>query len=162
MSNPIKQYHACGRCHREFYSDQDFFAHPCMAAKIRENGGKATPSSIAPEPVTNGKVPKDAIHYGAETAIQIQKERNASTEEELSAEDVNVKTLSRLAATKELTEMKHALADKGIDCGTWNADETKAAYDKMMQEEAQKVTTTEKVKEETPKKRTEKKSDKRG
>lgn len=155
MSNPIKQYHACGKCHREFYSDDAFFAHPCIAAKIRENGGHATPSTVSPTPVTNGKVPKDAIHYGAESAIRMQNAKNEENEQELTAEDVNIRTISRLAATKELTDMKHALAEHGIDCGTWNAEETKAAYDKLQNEA--KVTTAENVKEaDASKKRTKK------
>lgn len=112
-NNPI-QYHACGSCRTEFFTDAEFFAHPCMAKK-----GALRPAEL----VANApyKEMKDVKNMSS----SMKDESKSDNAPDAIADDE-----SRVLAARELMKMKEELVAAGIECQTLDEAATKSEYER--------------------------------
>lgn len=120
------EYHACGGCRKEFYSDEEFYNHPCMKKDGISNGD---PRGLARKSWQQGMLNELTSHSQKQDVLA----HIASTGEQDPAVlngilDANANTDSRLRSVQELKQMKHALCEVGIQCNTLNEEQTRQAY----------------------------------
>ena len=140
------QYHICPRCHREFYGDAAFFAHPCMMEKSGVNikdadavlsrvggidGLKSLPADMV-GPLLEGLGDKGleiarALGIGVKGQPSEKPAPTGGEDKQVPAESIT----ARLTATQDTVRMKGELAAKGIDAQTLTAEQTKAEYDRV-------------------------------
>jgi len=120
------EYHACGGCRKEFYSDEEFYNHPCMKKKGVSNGD---PRGLARKALQQGML-KDLTSKGQKQDVlsHIANGGNSDPAVLSGILDANANTDSRLRATQELKKMKHELSAAGIQCNTLNEQQTQQMY----------------------------------
>jgi hypothetical protein len=122
------QYHMCGNCRREFYSDEAYRDHACLKNSKNPNGD---PRGMHAKAMANGMF-KD---------ITGDDKKSKEVMESISAGNGNVdanilesqaSTDIRLQAVQEMKRMKHELTKAGIPCNTLSEEQTRAEYEQYV------------------------------
>lgn len=122
------QYHMCGNCRREFYSDEAYRDHACLKNSKNPNGD---PRGMHAKAMANGMF-KD---------ITGDDKKSKEVMESISAGNGNVdanilesqaSTDIRLQAVQEMKRMKHELTKAGIPCNTLSEEQTKREYEQYV------------------------------
>ena len=119
------EYYACSGCKREFFSEAEFKAHDCMA-NHKSSTGKLAKLATGEKMATFDTKP-------GVTSAPVKKPVTEKAENELLTID---KTLD---SCKEIVDMKTELVANGVQCQTLNEEQTRAAYAKLKESQAQKA-----------------------
>ena len=121
------EYFACGGCHREFFSAEEYNAHVCRGGRRPGQDERTRTTNalrqgvISNLPGGNASAVAEAIANKAEYMADVLKASSDS-------QNGGIAVDARLTAIKEVTEMKEEMIRAGIPCNTMNSEDTRKAY----------------------------------
>lgn len=140
------KYHMCGSCKQEFFDDESFFRHPCVANGKRGvndldlNRMERQIKQLGGAKLLEGLTDPEAVR-SVLRELQQSNDLNVANGENVElpkAEEVSPESVAkRIEAASDIKRMRHELKQAGIEANTLSFEETKAEYDAMKARQAQ-------------------------